>query len=209
LTDRKQPRTQVASTNESIAVAICDLPNHWPAKKIEFRSIDSLIFYAKNARIHSDAQVAQLAANMNEFGWTSPCLVDETGLLIAGHGRVLAARMLGLVDVPVMIATGWSEAKRRAYTLADNKLALNAGWDEAMLAIELNELSADAFDMSLIGFSADELAELSADRNEGLTDPDEVPNVPAVPVSRPGDVWLLGATVTCSHCHTNQPVRRA
>jgi DNA modification methylase len=169
-----------------------ELMKSWPAKNIELRSIDSLIFYARNARTHSDAQVAQIAASMNEFGWTSPCLVDETGLLIAGHGRVLAARMLGLTDIPVIVATGWSEAKRRAYTIADNKLALNAGWDLAMLATELSDLEAADFDMTSVGFSVEEIAELTIDKTAGLTDPDDAPQLPAMPVTRHGDVWICG-----------------
>jgi DNA modification methylase len=189
---RKQARPSSANTNGPVSAHRQELMKDWPAKKIEFRSIDSVIFYARNARTHSDSQVTQIAASMREFGWTTPCLVDETGLLIAGHGRVLAARMLGLSDVPVMVATGWSEAKRRAYTVADNKLALNAGWDNAMLACELNDLAAEAFDMTLIGFSLDEMAELTADKQVGLTDPDEVPEPPTTPTTRHGDIWVCG-----------------
>jgi hypothetical protein len=192
LSARKQAATALISESSPVSAYSHELMKDWPAKNIEFRPINSRIFYARNARTHSDAQVAQIAASMKEFGWTSPCLVDETGLLIAGHGRVLAARVLGLTDIPVMVATDWSEAKRRAYTLADNKLALNAGWDEAMLAVELSELEASDFDMSLIGFSPEELAELTADRTAGLTDPDEVPDLPTVPVTRLGDIWQLG-----------------
>lgn len=112
----------------------------WPADRVERRSIANLIPYARNARTHSDAQVAQIAASIREWGWTVPVLIDEVDGIIAGHGRVLAAQRLGLTDVPVMVAAGWSEAQRRAYVLADNKLALNAGWDEALLAVELNDL---------------------------------------------------------------------
>ena len=128
----------------------------WPADKVERRSIDALIPYARNARTHSEEQVAQIAASIREWGWTVPVLVDEAGGIIAGHGRVLAARKLGLAQVPVMVAAGWSEAQRRAYVLADNKLALNAGWDTAMLMSELRGL--EGFDLSLIGFSSGELA---------------------------------------------------
>src|ERR1700710_715224 len=120
----------------------------WPADRVERWPIDRLVPYARNARTHSDGQVAQIAASIAEWGWTMPVLVDEAGMLIAGHGRILAARKLGLAEVPVMVAYGWSDAKRRAYTLADNKLALNAGWDQAMLATELSELEAAEFDMS-------------------------------------------------------------
>src|SRR5271166_3352658 len=189
---RKEARQSSANANGLVSACRHELVKNWPAVNIEFRSINSVIFYARNARTHSDAQVTQIAASMREFGWTTPCLVDETGLLIAGHGRVLAAKLLGFSEVPVMVATGWSEAKRRAYTLADNKLALNAGWDNAMLAVELNDLEAAAFDMSLIGFSVDEMTELTADKQVGLTDPDEVPEPPTVPTTRHGDVWICG-----------------
>ena len=164
----------------------------WPADKVERRSVESLVPYARNARTHSDAQVAQIAASITEWGWTTPVLVDETGSIIAGHGRVMAARKLGLVDVPVMVATGWSDAQKQAYVLADNQLALNAGWDAEMLKVELTDLAGAGFDVSLIGFSEDELAKLTADKTEGLTDPDAVPEVPARAATVLGDVWALG-----------------
>jgi DNA modification methylase len=119
-------------------------------------------------------------------------LVDEDGGLIAGHGRVLAARKLDLADIPVMVAAGWTEAQKRAYVLADNKLALNAGWDAELLRVELTDLQAFNFDLGLTGFSDDELAALTADTTEGLTDPDAVPETPVDPISVLGDVWLLG-----------------
>jgi DNA modification methylase len=189
---RKQAKTLVGSAIGPVPEYDIDLAKQWPADHVERRPIASLVPYARNARTHSDAQVAQLAASIREWGWTMPVLVDEAGGIIAGHGRVLAARLLGLEDVPVMTATGWSEAKRRAYILADNKLALNAGWDEAMLALEVSDLAAEAFDMSLIGFSVEEVADLTADRKQGLTDADEAPEPPVVPTSRPGDVWKCG-----------------
>ena len=114
----------------------------WPADKVERRAVAALIPYARNARKHSPEQVDQIAASIREWGWTVPVLVDEQGGIIAGHGRVLAAQKLGLVDVPVMVAAGWSEAQKRAYVLADNKLALNAGWDDDLLKIELDDLQA-------------------------------------------------------------------
>lgn len=128
-----------------------------PADKVQRWSIDKLTPYARNSRTHSDAQVAQLAASIREWGWTTPVLIDEQGGIIAGHGRVLAARQLGMSDVPVVIATGWSDVKRRAYVIADNKLALNAGWDAEMLALELGELGELGFDLELTGFSDDEI----------------------------------------------------
>lgn len=125
----------------------------WPADAIERRKVSALIPYARNARTHSDAQVAQIAASIREWGWTNPVLIDTEGGLIAGHGRVLAARKLGIEDIPCMIATGWSDAQKRAYILADNQLALNAGWDTEFLAIELGELAGMDFDVSLMGFA--------------------------------------------------------
>ena len=151
---RKRTSTHVSNVGVQPPTYDHDLAKGWPADHVERRSVASLVPYARNARTHSDAQVAQIAASIREWGWTVPVLIDDAGGLIAGHGRVLAARMLGIEEVPVIVATGWSEAKRRAYTLADNKLALNAGWDEAMLAFELNDLQALAFDMTLVGFSA-------------------------------------------------------
>src|SRR5450631_1478974 len=116
------------------------MTSDWPADHVERRPLASLIPYARNARTHSAAQVAQIAASIREWGWTMPVLADEAGGLIAGHGRVLAAQKLGLADVPVMVARGWTDAQKRAYVLADNKLALNAGWDEELLAVELSDL---------------------------------------------------------------------
>lgn len=164
----------------------------WPADKVERRAVASLVPYARNARTHSPDQVDQIAASIREFGWTIPVLVDEAGTLIAGHGRVMAAKKLGISDVPVMVAEGWSEAQRKAYVLADNKLALNAGWDNELLCVELEGLKELDFDISLTGFSGDELVSILAEKTEGLTDPDEVPEPPAEPVTVLGDVWQLG-----------------
>jgi DNA modification methylase len=160
--------------------------------KLEQRQIAALIPFASNARTHSDAQIAQIAASIREFGWTNPILVDGDNGIIAGHGRLLAARQLGMDEVPVIALDHLTQAQRRALVIADNKLALNAGWDDALLAIELAGLGEDGFDLSLLGFSDDELATLLADMTVGLTDPDDVPETPADPVSVPGDVWLLG-----------------
>jgi len=164
----------------------------WPADKVERRAVADLIPYARNARTHSDAQVAQIAASVTEWGWTTPVLVDEAGSIIAGHGRVMAARKLGLTDVPVMVATGWSEAQKKAYVLADNQLALNAGWDMDLLKVEVGDLDAEGFNLDLIGFDDKLLADLLAEPTEGLTDPDEVPEPPAEPVTVLGDVWVMG-----------------
>ena len=164
----------------------------WPADAVERRSVDSLIPYARNARTHSDAQVAQIAASITEWGWTTPVLIDENGGIIAGHGRVMAARKLGIEEVPVMVARGWSEAQRRAYVLADNQLALNSGWDMDLLKVELGDLSEIGFDLDLIGFDDNVLGGLLEEQTEGLTDPDDVPEPPENPVTVLGDVWMLG-----------------
>mgnify|MGYP000492176645 CR=1 FL=1 len=163
----------------------------WPADKVERRKVSELVPYARNARTHSDAQVRQIAASIEEWGWTNPILVDESGGLIAGHGRLMAADKLGLKDVPVMVATGWTEAQKKAYILADNQLALNAGWDTEMLSVELKDLEGE-FDLDLIGFNSDFLADMLIDGTEGLTDPDEIPDVPDEPQAKLGDVYKLG-----------------
>jgi len=163
----------------------------WPADKVERRKVSELVPYARNARTHSDAQVRQIAASIEEWGWTNPILVDESGGLIAGHGRLMAADKLGIKDVPVMVATGWTEAQKKAYILADNQLALNAGWDTEMLSVELKDLEGE-FDLDLIGFGGDFLADMLIDGTEGLTDPDEIPDVPDEPQAKLGDVYKLG-----------------
>lgn len=168
------------------------MSDHWPADQVERRAVEALIPYARNARTHSEEQVAQIAASIQEWGWTSPILVDEDGSIIAGHGRVMAARKLGLAEVPTMVARGWSEAQKRAYVLADNKLALNAGWDDAMLAVELGALGDLGFDVGLTGFSDEEIAALTAEETEALTDPDAAPDLPVAAASEHGDVWVLG-----------------
>ncbi len=155
-------------------------------------SVASLIPYARNARTHSDAQVAQIAASIREFGFTNPVLVDGDRGVIAGHGRLLAARKLGMADVPTIELSHLTPAQRRAYVLADNRLALSAGWDAELLRIELADLQADGFDLALTGFDAAEIAGIFALPTGGLTDPDDVPAAPEVPVTRLGDVWLLG-----------------
>ena len=170
----------------------------WPAAKVEMWAVENLVPYVRNARQHPPEQIDQIAASMERFGFTIPMLVAEDGTVIAGHGRLMAAAQLGLAEVPVMVARGWSEEDRRLYTLADNRLAEIAEWDPEMLRIELGELREDfgIEDMGLIGFSADDLAEILPDAlleiTGGLTDPDDVPEVPEAPVARPGDVWLLG-----------------
>jgi DNA modification methylase len=164
-----------------------------PADKIEKWNIDKLIPYAKNSRTHSEAQVAQIAASMKEWGWTNPILVDEGGQIIAGHGRVLAARKLGVKEIPVMIAEGWSDTKKKAYVIADNKLALNAGWDAELLRLEIEELKEVDFDINLLGFTDEELSDMKEPKVvEGLTDEDAVPEIPVEPKTKLGDIYILG-----------------
>ena len=138
----------------------------WPADKIDRRKVDALIPYARNARTHSDEQIAQIAASIKEWGWTTPVLIDEDGGLIAGHGRVMAARKLGIEEVPTMTASGWTKAQKQAYVLADNQLPQNAEWDMDLLVVEMEDLGAEGFDLSLIGFG-DSMADFF-DKNDPL-----------------------------------------
>ncbi len=166
----------------------------WLADKIEQWPTAKLLPYARNARTHSDEQVAQIAASIAEFGFTTPILAGADGVIVAGHGRLAAAHKLGLALVPVVVLEHLSPTQRRALVIADNRIAENAGWDEAMLRIELVTLQDDDFDVSLTGFDADALAELLADEDgngDGETDDDAVPEITETPISRPGDVWLL------------------
>jgi hypothetical protein len=164
------------------------------AKNIELWSIDKLIPWARNPRTHSDAQVAQIAASISEFGFNNPILVDTKAGIIAGHGRLLAARKLGLKEVPVIVLDHFSEAQKRAYIIVDNQLALNAGWNDELLGIELAALRAEEFDLALLGFEDEELARLLAaqDAADGLTDEDAIPELPETPVCEAGDLWILG-----------------
>ncbi len=161
-------------------------------REIKNTSIDELIPYVRNARTHSDSQVAQIAASIKEFGWTNPILIDGDKGIIAGHGRLLAARKLGMDKVPVIELSHLSETQKKAYIIADNKLSLNAGWDDELLGIELEELKGDGFDLSLTGFDDTELSDLTLEEKTGLTDEDEVPEVPEIPVARLSDIWTLG-----------------
>jgi len=173
------------------------------ANRIELWPLDRLKPYAKNARTHSDAQVAQIAASIVEFGFTAPILVSEDGGILAGHGRLAAARKLDLDTVPVVVLDHLTPTQRRAYILADNQLALQAEWDQELLAAELADLSAVGFDLALTGFSDEELADLLGDIEEAeradeaapIAEPEDedIPDAPATPVSQPGDIWQLGA----------------
>lgn len=164
-----------------------------PTPTVEMLGLDALIPYANNTRTHSEEQIAQVAASIREFGFTNPVLVDADNGIIAGHGRVLAARKLGLTEVPCIRLAHLDERQKRAYVIADNKLALNAGWDDELLALELGALKDDGFDIGLTGFSEDEIAALVVPEViEGQIDEDAVPEVPEQPVTVEGDVWLLG-----------------
>ena len=167
--------------------------------QIEHLPTDTLVPYARNSRTHSPEQVAQIAASIREFGFTNPVLIDANNTLIAGHGRVMAAQSIGIATVPAIRLAHLTDAQRRAYVIADNKLAENAGWDMATLAREVEDLTSDGYDIDLLGFGADELTALlgeygqdAAKPGDGLTDPDEAPAVQAEVITKTGDVWLLG-----------------
>ncbi|GLS79485.1 methyltransferase [Paracoccus marinus] len=165
--------------------------------QIEMMPTGQLVPYARNARTHSDDQVAQIAASITEFGFTNPILIGEDGVIIAGHGRLMAAQRLGLSEVPVIVLAHLNAAQRRALVVADNKIALNAGWDTVILLEQIELIRADGFDIDLVGFSDVELgellAEIEAPETAGAIDgEDDIPEPPAEPVSRPGDLWILG-----------------
>jgi len=162
---------------------------------VEYRSINALIPYARNARTHSESQVAQIAASIVEFGFTNPILMGSDDVIVAGHGRLAAAQKLGLQQVPVLVLEHLSPTQRRALVIADNRIAENAGWDDAMLRLELDALRNDDFDLSLTGFDVDDIADLFEGEeggDEGQTDDDAAPEVLDAAVSRAGDIWLLG-----------------
>ena len=163
-------------------------------QRIERWPIDRLVPFTRNARTHSQAQIAQIAASIAEFGFVNPILVGSDSVIVAGHARALAARQLGLTDVPVIILDHLTPTQRRALVIADNRLALSAGWDEEMLHLELAGLSEQDFDLDLLGFEDDELAALLAAEEtiEGLTDEDAAPERPQTPVTIRGDLWVLG-----------------
>jgi DNA modification methylase len=163
--------------------------------QVERWPIDRLIPYARNARTHTDEQVAQIAASIAEFGWTNPVLVGSDGVLIAGHARLMAARKLAMTEVPVIVLDHLSESQRRALVLADNRLALSAAWDEDMLRVELAALREDDYNIDLLGFTDEEIESLLAEpesESAGQTDEDAVPETAESAVTVPGDVWLLG-----------------
>lgn len=160
--------------------------------EIQYKATEDLIPYARNSRTHSAEQVSQIAASIREFGWTNPVLIDGENGIIAGHGRVLAAHKLGETQVPTIELSHMSDTQKRAYIIADNKLALNAGWDSEMLALEIGDLKDAGFDLGLTGFSHDEIAALNPDVIKGLTDEDAVPDVPDKSITKLGDIYQLG-----------------
>ena len=167
----------------------------WFSSAIERWPTDKLVPYARNARTHSEVQVAQIAASIVEFGFTNPILAGSDGVIVAGHGRLAAAQKLGLDTVPVVVLDHLTPTQRRALIIADNRIAENAGWDDAMLRIELQSLQDDGFNLDITGFDADALAAIMAGEEttvDGNTDEDAVPEVPVTPISRPGDIWVLG-----------------
>ncbi len=180
--------------------------------QIELRSVRALVPHVRNSRTHSDAQVAQVAASIREFGWTNPILVDGEDVIIAGHARLLAARKLGLEEVPVIVLAHLSSAQKRALVIADNKLALNAGWDEETLRAEITALQEDGFDLDVVGFSDEELRVLLGDGGDaGAAAPDEeaIPEAPVNPVSRAGDLWAIGKhRLVCGDCRNSGTVAR-
>lgn len=164
----------------------------WPAEKIEKKAVSKLVKYKKNSRTHSEAQVKQIEASIQEWGWTMPILIDEKNTVLAGHARLLAASNLGIEEVPCIIAKGWSEAQKKAYVIADNKLSENAGWDDGLLAQEFGELKELGFEVTLTGFSLDEIGVLELGPQDGKTDQDDVPDVPEEPTTKPGQLYQLG-----------------
>jgi len=167
----------------------------WLADKLEHWPIERLLPYIRNARTHSEEQIAQIAASIAEFGFTNPILAGSDGVIVAGHGRLAAARKLGLAAVPVVVLEHLTPTQRRALVIADNKIAEHAGWDEELLRLELAELQEADFDLALTGFDADELLEIMAGEEtttQGNTDEDAAPEAPVTPVSKPGDIWIMG-----------------
>jgi len=163
-------KTQVAKDAEA---------KTWPASKVESRPVKELFPYANNARTHSSSQVDQICKSIEEFGFTNPILIDEESNLIAGHGRLLAARKLSITEVPVMVAIGWTQEQKQAYVLADNKLAMNSGWDSEMLAAEMMSLEGSGFDIGMLGFDSSELKDIL------YVPPDLVDGNVTIPVSHP------------------------
>lgn len=163
--------------------------------QIEYIETTALIPYARNSRTHSEQQVAQVAQSIRQFGFTNPVLIDANGVIVAGHGRVMAAKSIGMASVPCIRLGHLNEAQIRAYVIADNKLAENAGWDDEMLRLEMQHLQSVDFDLSLIGFADEELEDLLQDDDppqQGMTDADQVPEAQRTVICRSGDIWRMG-----------------
>lgn len=169
---------------------IADIAKMWPADQVERRPVGSLLAYALNSRLHSPEQVEQIAKAIGEFGWTIPILVDEDGVIIAGHGRIQAAAKLGIADVPVMVARGWTEDQKRAYRIWDNQAVILGAWDVKALQMELRTLASTGYDLALTGFDDVHLASFLA--GSGGADPERVPEPRPDAVSVRGDIWVLG-----------------
>jgi DNA modification methylase len=197
-------------SQDDTAAALAGLAG-MPKLKVRYQLAAKLVPYARNARTHSAAQVSQIAGSIREFGFTNPVLLDGAGGILAGHGRVLAAEMLGLKRVPTIDLAHLSEAQRRAYVIADNQLALNAGWNRELLAVDMGELKAEGFDVGLVGFKASELEDilLRGGRTGGLTDEDATPDEKPAAVSRREDVWICGRhRIACGDATVPRDVER-
>lgn len=176
------------------------------AEKVSIKPLKDLIPYARNSRKHSNAQIDQIAASMREWGWTNPVLVDENNTILAGHGRVMAAQKLGIENCPVIIAAGWSDDKKRAYVIADNKISENSSWDEDLLKIEIDDLG--GFDVSLLGFSDKEITQLLQNA-QSVDGEDDVPEISDRVASSMGQVWLMGNhKIMCGDSTNADDVRR-
>jgi DNA modification methylase len=188
-----------------------DLRRAWPADQVRRWAVVKLLPYAKNARLHTAEDVKIIAASIEKFGFTNPVLIDPDGTIIAGHGRVLAASLLGLTEVPVMVAQGWSEDEKRAYCIADNQIAARAIWDLEKLQTEISNLMKADFDVGLLGFDTGALDELMKTVTQKvMSDPEAVPEVPANPITRLGDAWRLGRhRLVCGDCTDAGTVARA
>ena len=181
-------------TSMESRAAVASPTRPWPADRVELWPTETLIPYTNNPRLHSAADIEKIVASILKWGWTNPVLVDEQGVLIAGHGRVAAAARLELKSIPVIVAHGWSEEEKQAHRLADNELAARGSWDLDLLRSELGDLKFSGFDLDLIGFEPDRLDEiLRGLGSSGLSDPDTVPDVSDQPVTVPGDIWRSGA----------------
>lgn len=198
----------MAKSTSTRAARPTPMPATWPGSKVESRSVAKLIPYSRNARTHTPAQIAKIAASINQWGWTSPILIDESDNVIAGHGRLQAAQSLGIEAVPVIVARGWTVAQRQAYVIADNQLALDAGWDREMLAAEMASLKELNFELGLIGFDSLELKSL-LDRVQTQPVDENIPPPPTNPVTRAGDLWIMdGHRLLCGSSSSAEDVVR-